>query len=544
MRSCASRLTILACWLVSSGAWAQESADAPKPEEPPTVGLPAVPQAPPVVFPSQATEHAEVPLAGLHGGHVFVRDPRDIVRIYPSAWLRSDFYYAPAAPNLPAPASESAPPSTFGPSFVVRRILFDISGELFSRVAFSIGVQLGGARIGNTTFTGPETTSRFAMASAHDGKLGVSDVNVSYRLRRWLNFTAGQQLLPFSMSNRTREPSIATLERPLAIRGFVVPWDRDLGLTAWGEAGPHETLHYELGIFGGGGYEHPFTTKGTDFAGRIYSRPLSTLGKSAILAKTQIGFSARVGWRDQSNITFDYPTLATNQGWVLWQPGYVGQKGVVHVLPSGLQRALGGELRVPIDLPHGLGIDVQGEAYYVENNTRDAVDGFLTSTREHLGRVRGYGWYAQVSFWLLGQAFSNGDPGDATPVHMELRHPEPIKRGLELIALASGVSASYQSSARSGGGGDAPDDPNMKQGNMTVYQVGAGAQYWFGTNLRGGLHYMAYLAPGSGGSLDPAFALPGATNLVVLPANVKDVDGNRSERHVHHELAVRLAAGF
>ncbi len=539
MRSCASRLTILAWWLVSSGAWAQEATEpaAPKPEEPPVVGLPPVPPAPPVVFPSQAAEHGEVPLAGIHGGHVFVRDPHDIVRIYPSAWLRSDFYYAPAAPDLPAPAGESAAPSTFGPSFVVRRVLFDVSGELFSRIAFTVGVELGGARIGNTNFAGSnDKTPRFAMATAHDGKLGLSDVTLSYRLRRWLNFTAGQQLLPFSMSNRTREASLALLERPLAIRGFVVPWDRDLGLTAWGEAGPHETLHYELGVFGGGGYEHPFTTKSADFAGRIYSRPLSTLGKSAILAKTQIGFSGRVGWRDQSNISFDYPTVATNQGWVLWQPGYEDATNrVIHVLPSGLQRALGGELRVPIDLPHGLGLDVQAEAYYLENNTRDAVDGFQNSTREHLGRVRGYGWYAQLSFWALGQAFANGEPGNALPEHMELRHPEPIKRGLELIAVASGVSASYQSANRSSPDPADPANIAMQQGNINVYQVGGGAQYWFGTNLRGGIHYMAYLAPNSGDK---------ALNYVVLPSNLPDKDGNQTDKHVHHELAIRLAAGF
>ncbi len=528
MRSYASRLSALGVLLVTGWASADEKSE-PK-TEPPVIGLPPLPAGPPAVFPSQEAEQGEPPLAGIHGGHVFVRDPKDIVRIYPAARLRTDFYYAPGAPALPALVGENAPKNTFGPTFAVRRVEFEVSGELFSRLFFTAGVELGGERIGNTEFIGPDTP-RFAMASAHSGRLVPADVTVSYAFRRWLNFTAGQQLLPFGLSNRTREYAQPLLERPIAIRGFAVPWDRDLGLTLWGEAGPRETLHYELGIFTGDGYEHPFADAIPEFSGRVYTRPLSTLGKRAI-NQLQLGFSARVGSRDQRRVTYDYPTFASNQGWVFWQPGYVDSLNrVTHVLPSGLQRALGGELRVPFDLPGGRGIDVQSEFYYLENNTREAVEGFIAANTERLGRVKGIGWYAQASFWLCGNAFASGEPGVVKPEHAELEHPEPIKRGLELVAVASGISASYDGASRSDPGFE---DRLTPRSNITVYQFGGGLQFWFGNNFRAGLHYMGYLAPHGGE----------AENLALTPGNVPDRDGVVSGKHSHHELAVRLAAGF
>jgi hypothetical protein len=515
--------------LASGWASAQEVKVEQPPADPAVIGLPPIPPPPPAVFPSQNEERRETSLAGIHGGRVFVRDPRDVIRIYPGARFRTDFYHAPGAPKLPT-REEATPSNPLGPNLFVRSVDFDVSGELFRRLMFTAGVRIGGSRIGNTDFAGP-STSRFAMASAHDGKVVPTDVNLSYLFRRWLNLTAGMQLLPFSMSNRTPDHATATLERPLAIRGFVVPWDRDLGLTMWGEAAPREFLHYELGIFAGDGYEHPFADTTPDFAGRIYTRPLSTVGKGSLFQKAQLGFSARVGGRDHRRVTYDYPTTATNQGWVLWQPGYVDSIGrVTHVLPSGVQRALGGELRLPFDLPGGRAIDVESELYYLHNDTREAVAGFVATNTERFGRVKGIGWYAQVSFWLCGDAFANGDPGVTRPVTVELERPSPIKRGLEVVLIASGIRASYDGASRE----SSPEDPRTPRSQIDSYQFGGGAQYWFGANFRGSLQYMAYFAPNSGED----------GNLVLVPRNVPDRDGEIKGGHSHHELAIRMAAGF
>ncbi len=509
--------------------------------EPRVIGVPAIPLAPPPpVFPSLRDDGAPS-LAGIEAGQVFLRDPSDQLRLYPSARLSLDLHATPGAPDLVISGDDTR---GLGPSFFVRRATFEVSGEFGSRLAFTAGVELGGGRIGSTEYVGPSTT-RLSMASAHAGRVLPADAHVSYRYRRWLNLTAGQQLLPFSMSNRTPEWAHALPERPLAIRGFAAPWHRDLGLTVWGEAAPKEYLHYEVGVFGGDGYEHVFADALPEFAGRLYTRPLAGLGPRFPLSRAQLGISARVGSRAPERVAYDYPTIATGQGWVLWQPGYVDSLGrTTHVLPSGLQRAVGGELRLPVQLPGGRALDLQGEAYFVENGTREAVTGFVATNTERFGRLQGVGWYAQLSFWCCGDAYANGDIGVTAPRRVELDRPTQVRprfaaeasgatripRGLELVALASGINANYDGASREA----STKDPKTPRSNVNVYQVGVGGQYWFGRNFRAGLHYSAYLAPNSGT----------IKNLVTLPANVPDRDGATEDGHASHELTFRMQAGF
>ena len=90
------------------------------------------------------------------------------------------------------------------------------------------------------------------------------------------------------------------------------------------------------------------------------------------------------------------------------RPGSLGRQ--IHIIPSGAQNAIGGELRVPVSI-----FDIRGEAYYVANRTREAVEGYQLTNTERLGRVRGTGWYAQVSAWPFGDAFVTGDPGLVRP---------------------------------------------------------------------------------------------------------------------------------
>ncbi|MBM4359439.1 MAG: hypothetical protein FJ096_15150 [Deltaproteobacteria bacterium] len=515
------------------------------PFDPRVIGVPAVPIAPPPpVFPSMREDEAHRALAGIEAGEVYLRDRSDTLRLYPSARLSLDLHANPGAPDI---ATSPIDTRGLGPVFFVRRATFEVSGEFGSRLSFTAGVELGGGRVGSTEYVGP-STPRLAMASAHTGRVLPADAHVSYRFRRWLNLTAGQQLLPFSMSNRTPDWTHPLPERPLAIRGFAAPWHRDVGLSVWGEAAPKQYLHYELGVFGGDGYEHVFADALPEFAGRIYSRPFSGLGAHFPLARAQFGLSARIGSRAPERVAYDYPTIATGQGWVLWQPGYVDSLGrTTHVLPSGLQRALGGELRLPFDLPGGRALDLQGEAYYVENGTREAVAGFVTTNTERFGRLQGVGWYGQLSFWCCGDPYANGDIGVTAPRRVELDRPTPsersaaqrtseagsrarIPRGLELVAIASGINANYDGASREG----SVKDAKTPRSNVAVYQLGIGGQYWFGRNFRAGLHYSAYLAPNAGT----------IKNLVALPSNVTDRTGNVDGGTASHELTLRLQAGF
>lgn len=494
---------------------------------PVTEGLPPPPLAPPAIFPSQLEgETDQESLAGIHGGRVFIRDAHDNFRLYPGVRLRTDFYAAPGS-DLTLPQGGH----NLHPQVAIRRLRLEMSGEIIERLAFTAGIELGGRRIGEGA-NAFATDGRFAMATSHDGEVRPAEATVSYRLRDWLSFTLGLQNVPFSMENRTREYALTFMERNMAIRGFAVPYDKELGLTAWGELFGERTLNYEIGVFTGDGPMRPAVDARPDFAGRIFARPLTGAGDALFFKLAQVGVSARHGERDQNYVDYDYPSVATNQGWVLWQPGYVDSLDRrTRIIPSGAQNSIGGELRLPFELPTGAVIELRGEAYYVANNTREAVVGFEQTNTERFGRMKGVGWYAEINWWACcTDQLVNGEPGMWRPVHADLDRDEPIKKGLEVSALVAGIAANYDGATRL----DSPRDPNTPSANLAAYQFGGAVQYWFNWNFRAAFNYMAYFAPDSG---DPT------KNQVVVPDNLP-TDAGPGDGNVHHEIGTRVAVTF
>jgi len=191
---------------------------------------------------------------------------------------------------------------------------------------------------------------------------------------------------------------------------------------------------------------------------------------------------------------------------------------------------------LPFRLPGGRVLDLQAEAYHVSNDTREAVTGFLTSNTERLGRLAGVGWYGQLSFWCCGGPVRDEAIGTVRPRHVDLdrrgsdaARGREVRRGLELVAIASGIHARYEAASR---GGEAT--ASSPSGDLVVYQLGGGAQYWLGRHFRGGVHYAAYLAPDAGSD----------ANLALMPGNVPDRSGVASGSPAMHELTVRVQAGF
>ncbi|MSP23566.1 MAG: hypothetical protein EXR75_00070 [Myxococcales bacterium] len=506
---------------IEPSATATAAAEVTPPEPPPVTGpLPQPFAPPPAMFMAQRQLDEGRMRAGVYGGLPYFIDEHDRLRLYPGGRLRTDFQVSPASPDLPGTGAG------LGPRFFVRRVRLDLSGELYGRLAFSLGAELGNERIGDagSSSTG---TPRLTTVSAHAAALRPVDVSVSYRLRRWLSFTIGQQNTPFSMSNRTAEPALSGMERPLAIRGFAVPDESALGLGIWGDV--TEFASYELGVFDGDGGHGPFADRTPDFIGRATVRPLRRLGKSKLVRELELGMSGRIGGRDM--VHYGYPTLATAAGFVMWQPGYVDSLGrSTQILPSGKQRAVGGEVRVPVELPGGRGLDARAEAYFVDNGTREGVDGFIATHSERFGRVQGIGWSAQVSLWALGDAFVSGTPGVWRPKHVQLDDDEPLRRGLEVAVFASGVNASYSGATREG----SVEDALTPRSNITVYELGAGLTYWRGTLFRAGAQYLAYVAPASGTD----------ANFIALPGDLPDSGGKVAGGDVHHELAARVGVSF
>ncbi|UQA61538.1 OprO/OprP family phosphate-selective porin [Polyangium aurulentum] len=505
--------------------------------QPPITPPPSPPQPFPIEADAPPRRDQKRALAGFQGG-VFLRDAADDIRIYLRGRLHLDFHSFFGAGARELGGEDGG--VLLSPRFFARRARIELGGELFRRWFFLFGLDFGGQTITNPTGAdGLSATpvgqppfvasDRYAPIQSVGATALLANAYIDYAVLPQLHFTLGQHQAPFSLENRTSNEATSWMERSLPIRGFVQPNAKEMGLYLWGDLNAVKNLSYELGVFLGDGPNRPQVDAYPDWIGRIFSRPLAKGGEGA-LEKLQVGVSAHYGSRDPKYVAYDYPAITTAQGWTLWDPRYRDSRDrLVHVIPSGAQRRIGGELRLPIDR-----YELRSEAYYVVNGTREAHDGFESSTTERLGRVKGVGWYVQLSAWPLGDAFVTGDPGFSRPPRLDLtRDPPPDKRGLEVLAIVGGVNADYDGAIR--GGSYDPRTPGAPGGPataITAYQLGLGANYWYSRYLRATVNYTAYVTPGSGAG----------GNLALVPGNL--LAGAGSTSTWMHELGARLAAAF
>jgi hypothetical protein len=371
------------------------------------------------------------------------------------------------------------------------------------------------------------STARYAPVESVTSVAGLSDVWINFTTAPFLNLMVGQMTVPFSLENRTADEYVPFMERNVAIRGFAIPFRKDLGGMLWGQIGGN-TFTYQLGVFGGDGQNRPSVDNKADFIGSLYARPFASLGDSSLARSFQIGVSARHGDRDPASVGYDYPAISTGQGFLLWTPTYTDHFGrLTHVIPSGAQNTIGGELRAQSGV-----FALQGEAYYVNNNTREATDGYQLATTERLGRMRGVSWYAMLSVWPVGDAFMLPDPGMIRLRTLDLsnRASDRPRRGIEVHALVGGINANYQGATRQG-----VEDAKAPTSNITIYQYGVGVSYWHTRHVRLMVNYNGYHTPGSGTK----------DNAALVPDNlIKDDSGKANTGHILHEVGARLQLSF
>jgi hypothetical protein len=492
----------------------------------------------------QEAEHAgNREIAGWRGGF-FIRDARDIFRFYPHFLAEADLNTSFGPGVKPDPTKSTALPpdvaSGLKPRLYIRRARIGFDAELLRRWSVSAILEFGGQAIGNAAGTAETSAATAGNApTATSGRytpvqtVGTSpvpaDVFINYSVCACFNLQVGQFNIPFSLDNRTGDDYYPLLERALPMRNFVVPSPRDIGALLWGDLGP-KVVAYEIGVFGGDGQNRPFVGGRVDGIGRIFVRPFAATGTSDIAKYTQIGVSGRYGYRDQKAVAYDAPAITTAQGYQLWKPTYTdSQNRLVHVIPSGNQEWIGGELRMQVDR-----FALQSEAYFVANNTREAIDGTQLTNTERLGRLVGVGWYAQFSAWPVGDAFLTPEPGYYRPRHLDLssRPSRHTPQGLEVIVNVSGINGSYKGATRLG----SVADPKTPMGGLQIYQVTLGANYWHTKHARLGVYYAAYVAPGSGTT----------ANEAVVPDNLtKDATTMKTNMgHVLHEMSARMAVSF
>jgi hypothetical protein len=424
------------------------------------------------------------PLAGWHG-RFYLRDKDDHFRLYPGGLLQVDFQ-AWAGEGVDGSA-RSAGGAELPPRFVLRRARLQLAGELLKRWSFGVEIDAG-AR-------GGPAAEGLAMGDVASAEPAVRPANVwlDYALCDCFHVTFGQVRAPVGLENRTSVATLPLFERSIATRGWIAPAERETGVMLWGDLFDR-LLTYELMVAGGDGNNRPQVDSRFDFMGRVLVRPFRSV---ELLEDAHVGVAARHGDRDQFGVGYDAPGIVTGQGLDLWAPTYVdAQDRLLHVLPSGAQNQIGGELRVPIGP-----FDVRGELHYVANGTREAVDGFQLSTTnaERLGLLSGIGTYGSVTWWALGDDQVSGEPLMRPPT-ANLRKKPALERGLAVTAVVSAIAADYEGSAREGtDDARTPGARGCPPSSIDVVQIAGNLSYWHTRHVRLGVEVATYLAGGDDG---------------------------------------------
>lgn len=451
--------------------------------------------------PAAQTEPKEAPLAGYHNGTFYLRDRSDTFRLYLQgrAQIDSYNYLGPGVAHVPATTS----------TLLLRRIRPEIGGELAKHFQFMLAGDWG--QTGNDNVTGTNETSaapagtaptatsgKYASAQTSTFRAQAADVWLAYSPVNEFHVQVGQYDAPFSMENRTSDKYIPFMERSLAVRALGIPTNKEMGLMAFGELFGGR-VYYSGGVFNGDGQNRLSPDDRIDGMGRIFVKPFA--GSRSAFSDVQVGGSARLGSRDGAAVNYDYPAMTTQSGVPFWKPTYSGSSGVMHVIPSGAQRAAGAELRVPVGM-----FDVTSELVHVNNDTREAHDGAQSTSTDRLGAMRGYAYYAQLGVWVIGDRSVIPAPGYERAAHLDLEKPEKTpQHALQLLVKWEQLRVTYDSAARGG-----VVDSKTLDGDIRVDALSVGANAWITSHVRLTANYVLSMFPDSA----PASAtVPGGHGL-------------------------------
>jgi phosphate-selective porin len=497
-------------------------AQAPQPAEPPPGASPAaapITDAPPP--PPEAPVEpivAPPPLAGWHGGLFYLRDENDDFRLYLQGRAQVDFYsyFGPGVPD-----------SKLKGTIFLRRVRPELSGEFLGRWQWA----LAGDFVGATAPVDNAGGTAGADAQTAGIRAQATDVFLNYRADRVFNLQVGQYDAPFTMENRTSDKYLPFMERSLAVRDLGIPSNKELGAMLWGET-ENRCVFYSVGVFDGEGQNRPNFDDQAEVMGRVFTHPIG----SGPLKDVQLGGSFRYTGKNSHFVYYNYPNMSTQGNYTFWSSSNLPTR----IIPSGIQEAFAGELRIPIEL-----FDFTGEFVYVKNGTREAIDGLESKYTERKGDLKGYSYYAQIGVWPLGHRDINGQPGYENPSHIDFKKkdPEVPARALQLLAKWEQLNVTYSSASRSGSPNPATD------GDIKVNAFSLGANYWATKHVRLTLNYVLNMFPDSAPcpASPPGCVKLSTTQRAVAPGNKLDPgvnDDARNTAHMSHELLARMAVAF
>ncbi len=455
---------------------APDDAAAAAPAPPAPAADTAAAAAPAAPVPAVETADARE-VAGYHNGTFFVQDKSQSFRMYLQGRVHADWLdqFGPGTSSLP-------PGNGITNGFFLRRARLETGGELFREWQWQLSAEFSSATsVDNaaanqaqpTCTVSPTTaaltcTNRESPVDNPTVKAIPTDVFVNYGPLPLANLEVGQFLVPFSLENPLGDNTTPFLERSLAVRNIGVPLLRDLGAMLWGES-PDQTFYYKIALINGDGPNRPNVDSRYDVAGRVVVRPFVKTA-TTFTKWAQIGVSARGGSRDPAAVGYDLPSLTTQGGYAFWKATYKDSAGrTIHVMPSVTQWALAADLYVPVDK-----FDFTGEFIYAVDDTREAADGLqLSPFTLRTGDLKGYGWYAQLAYWIVGDQSVVGYPNFGRPVHLDLAQPQrPWKAGLQALGKFEQLHLTYRSASRGG-----TPDPLSPDGDIQVDAVELGLNY-------------------------------------------------------------------
>ncbi|AKU97091.1 hypothetical protein AKJ09_03755 [Labilithrix luteola] len=482
------------------------------------------------------------PLAGYHNGIFYLRDPHDNFNLFVQGRAQIDFY---------SYAGSGVSNTALKPTLFLRRIRPEITGDFLGHFRFMLAGDFGATGIDNprgtneTSAAAPgaqpgASTARFAAAEATRFSAAATDVFLVYYQNSLLNVQVGQFDAPFTMENRTSDKYIPFMERSLAVRAVGIPSNKEIGGMVFGET-KNRVWYYSAGLFNGDGQNRPNVDSRGDLYARTFVKPLAGSGIKTPIKDAQIGGSFHYGSRDPKWVEYDYAPMITQAAWQFWSPVYNGSKGPTHVIPSGNQFGVAGELRIPVDR-----FDFTGEVVWIDNNTREAVEGFQATNNERFGDIHGISYYAQVGYWPFGQRDITGLPGYETPPRIDWSKPDAAiaPRALQLLAKWEQVSLNYQSASRAG----TPDSKNI-DGDIRANALSFGANYWASRHIRLSLNYVVNMFPDSAPASpsSPGGPVQTSNNRAVAPGNTIPVGVDneaRNNAHTLHEILMRFAVAL
>jgi len=423
----------------------------------------------------------------------------------------------------------------------------EISGEILKMFQFKLEGEWGQSAADNANgqaasvactidAMGVRTCSnRAAAIGTATQRPATQDAFINYRAADELNVQVGQFKIPFSYENRSSENFSPFMESALSTRALAAPLVRDIGAMLWGEISKG-MLFYSGGVFNGDGPNRPNGDRRFDLIGRAFVKPLS--GGTGPFKGLHIGASGRWGRRDAGLVGYDLSNMTTQGGFAFWRPTYTDSGGqLTHIMPSGAQRAVAGELFLPLSI-----FDLTSEVVFNSSETREAPDGFQLQGHERRGRLKGLGYYVQLGAWLYGDRAIVGRRGYGTPAQLKLDKvdPDPPPHAVEVLVRFEQLRASYDGSIRQGA-----DDAKTPTGDIKVNAGGVGINYWFTKHIRLSANGLVYGFPDSAPTSASAMGGPVQTSRqrAIAPAQslAKGVDNSaRDSGSVLYEAMVRF----